>query len=202
MPPVTSMAPEAEAHYESQRKRRRPPKPKVQPPLTPMIDCVFQLLLFFLISSSFRDEGIIPGAIPEVGKGASRDEKKVLPVYLIVRQTGSGDGSMPFYRVKVWQEGQDISPGEGNLTAEQRRNQREQMAQELFDKLAGLKTRINDPNMVLIIKPEVNYSGPGDKAKYAKYVRWQYVSEAYAQASKVEFKAIGFHPQTGIDEGA
>ena len=41
-------------HYESARKKRARPKAKMQPPLTPMIDVTFQLLLFFLLSFTFR----------------------------------------------------------------------------------------------------------------------------------------------------
>jgi len=44
---------------------RRRQKPKIQPPLTPMIDVTFQLLLFFLLTTTFRQaEGQIPGSLP------------------------------------------------------------------------------------------------------------------------------------------
>ena len=55
-------------HYVSKRKQRAKPKPKMQPPMTPMIDVVFQLLLFFLLSTTFRQsEGNIPGTLPALG---------------------------------------------------------------------------------------------------------------------------------------
>ena len=42
----------------------------VQPPLTPMIDVTFQLLLYFLLTSEFReDEGQIPGTLYGGGPG-------------------------------------------------------------------------------------------------------------------------------------
>jgi len=56
-------------HYEPPRKRRQA-KPKMQPPLTPMIDVTFQLLLFFLLTFTFREkEGQIRGALPRKGSG-------------------------------------------------------------------------------------------------------------------------------------
>ncbi len=52
-------------HFVSQRKKRERPKAKMQPPLTPMIDVTFQLLLFFLLAFNFRlAEGQIPGTLP------------------------------------------------------------------------------------------------------------------------------------------
>ncbi|MCK5113701.1 MAG: biopolymer transporter ExbD [Phycisphaerae bacterium] len=51
--------------YVSERKKRKPEEVKLQPPLTPMIDVTFQLLLYFLLTSTFRkDEGQIPGTLP------------------------------------------------------------------------------------------------------------------------------------------
>ena len=49
-------------------------KPKrstnLQPPMTPMIDVTFQLLLFFLLTCEFREsEGVIPGTLPVIGDG-------------------------------------------------------------------------------------------------------------------------------------
>ena len=39
---------------------------RLQPPMTPMIDVTFQLLLFFLLTCEFREsEGMIPGSLPD-----------------------------------------------------------------------------------------------------------------------------------------
>ena len=50
----------------SSRPPGRPRKGRrMQPPLTPMIDVTFQLLLFFLLACEFREsEGQIPGTLP------------------------------------------------------------------------------------------------------------------------------------------
>ena len=48
-------------HQAGRRAKRR----TGQPPLTPMIDVTFQLLLFFLLTCEFREmEGFIPGSLP------------------------------------------------------------------------------------------------------------------------------------------
>ncbi len=61
-------------HYVPPRKKRGQSKPKMQPPLTPMIDVTFQLLLFFLLTFTFRQaEGLIPGSLPG-HQGSSQDE--------------------------------------------------------------------------------------------------------------------------------
>jgi len=52
-------------HYVPPRKRRKRSPAKMQPPLTPMIDVTFQLLLFFLLTMTFREaEGLIPSTLP------------------------------------------------------------------------------------------------------------------------------------------
>ena len=53
---------------------------RMQPPLTPMIDVTFLLLLFFLLTFTFREyEGQIPGALPG----------------------GQGGGPPPLYQIHV-----------------------------------------------------------------------------------------------------
>ena len=62
-------------HYEPPRKRRRGSK-KMQPPLTPMIDVTFQLLLFFILTFTFREEeGQIRGALPKKGSGGTAEKE-------------------------------------------------------------------------------------------------------------------------------
>lgn len=64
--------------YVSQRKKRGPARARMQPPLTPMIDVTFQLLIFFLLTASFRVEALIPGTLPPVeGQSAVVDFKPI-----------------------------------------------------------------------------------------------------------------------------
>jgi biopolymer transport protein ExbD len=63
-------------HYRPPRRTRQRPAAKMQPPLTPMIDVTFQLLLFFLLTCQFRQaEGPIPGTLPpqEIGTRTPQD---------------------------------------------------------------------------------------------------------------------------------
>ena len=52
--------PTADASREAAQRKRK----SFQPPLTPMIDVTFLLLVFFILTSTFRQmEGQLPGAI-------------------------------------------------------------------------------------------------------------------------------------------
>ena len=52
-------------HYVSARKKRPRAAPRMQPPLTPMIDVVFLLLAFFIMTMQFnRAEGQMPADLP------------------------------------------------------------------------------------------------------------------------------------------
>ena len=64
--PSESNAQQDSVHlYVPERKKRKREDVKLQPPLTPMIDVTFQLLLYFLLTYSTRkDEGQIPGTLP------------------------------------------------------------------------------------------------------------------------------------------
>lgn len=63
------VAGEDSVHYVPPRKKRKQGTGKMQPPLTPMIDVTFQLLLFFLMTFTFRQaEGQIPGTLPQSGQ--------------------------------------------------------------------------------------------------------------------------------------
>jgi biopolymer transport protein ExbD len=74
-------------HYVSPRKQRGQEERPLQPPLTPMIDVTFQLLLYFLLTSQFReDEGQIPGSLPhQGGVSAAQVDLKPIRVTLVPR---------------------------------------------------------------------------------------------------------------------
>ena len=82
-------------HHVSARQKRakeRPP-PVMQPPLTPMIDVVFQLLLFFLVSTQFIEpEGQIQAKVPP------RTKERVLvrrdPLTVALTRMGSDVGGV------------------------------------------------------------------------------------------------------------
>jgi biopolymer transport protein ExbD len=51
---MKQIAGDATVHHVSQRTKRGRLKPKMAPPLTPMIDVTFLLLLYFLLTINFR----------------------------------------------------------------------------------------------------------------------------------------------------
>jgi len=66
----------------------RPRGTKAAPPLTPMIDVTFQLLLFFLLACQFRpQEGSLPGTLPGGGDGP-----QPMPIKIALRPTGFDGG--------------------------------------------------------------------------------------------------------------
>jgi len=60
-------------HQSPSKKRKKKGARNMQPPLTPMIDVTFQLLLFFILTCEFREsEGMIPGTLPSRGSVAQQ----------------------------------------------------------------------------------------------------------------------------------
>ncbi len=84
--------------FESPRKKRQSDNPPMQPPMTPMIDVTFQLLLFFLLTMTFRmAEGMIPGALPKKGMGAPEEQQEIVePIRVKVLPAGSEKTSVNF----------------------------------------------------------------------------------------------------------
>ena len=87
----TALNEEGESHYDSPRKKRQSDTPAMQPPMTPMIDVTFQLLLFFLLTMTFRmAEGMIPGALPKKGMGAPAEQEEIVePIRVKVLPAGN-----------------------------------------------------------------------------------------------------------------
>ncbi len=137
-----------------------------QPPMTPMIDVTFQLLLFFLLTMTFRmDEGLIPGALPdEGGPPTPVEEDPREPIKIFLQPYGT-NGTGVMFSV------------EGS--AEQYIN-----GQQLYD---ALKARLNalggDTEVPVLITPN------GE-------VRWGHVVDVFNQASRLMFENVGFSPAT------
>ncbi len=79
------------------RRRKRAPKSNViGPDLTPMIDVTFQLLIYFLITSTYiPDEGQIPGSLPS--NQGQETKSPIRPVELNVAESGDMTGETARY---------------------------------------------------------------------------------------------------------
>lgn len=92
----------AAEHYVSPRKQRagREQQENIQPPLTPMIDVTFQLLLYFLLTSTFRQkEGTIPGALPAPSNQVT-EKMDLKPIEIYIEPGGTVDNTGVTYRSK------------------------------------------------------------------------------------------------------
>ncbi len=77
------------ARYRAPRAKRPRPKIKPQPPLIPMIDVTFLLLLYFMLTTTFRmQEGQIPGTLPQTGGIVAGESVELKPLYILLRPTG------------------------------------------------------------------------------------------------------------------
>ncbi len=87
-------------HHASQRSKRKKDSPAMQPPLTPMIDVTFQLLLFFLLTCEFREtEGLIPGTLPAKGNVMQNQEIDPPPDPIRIRIRPSMDRTAASYEL-------------------------------------------------------------------------------------------------------
>ncbi len=78
------------------RRDARSTKRPMQPPMTPMIDVTFQLLLFFLLTMTFRmAEGMIPGALP-MKAGGGGPILIVEPIHVNVLPAGRDNTSVVY----------------------------------------------------------------------------------------------------------
>ena len=157
---------EESVHYIPPRKKRERPKPKMQPPLTPMIDVTFQLLLFFLLTCEFREsEGLIPGSLP-LGGNYSRtiEPPPDEPDPIRIRLHPTADRMAAIYQV---------NGARGTIHG----------PAELYAHLKGLHEQLGGADAPVVIVPKAD-------------VPWEFVVEAFNQAVRANFRKIGFPNNT------
>jgi len=122
-------------HFVAVRKKRSRPKPRWQPPLTPMIDVTFQLLLFFILAAQFgQAEGQIPGTLPQGQSPSPATAEEIYrPVHIRVRPP-QDDEQAPLYR---------ISEIAGRI----------ETAEELYRKLAAYRRQVGSDRVPVVIEP-------------------------------------------------
>jgi len=155
--------PEEVGHYQSARQQRALPKPRMQPPLTPMIDVTFQLLLFFLLTTEFRvAEGNIPGTLPQAPSAATATPEEVPldPVKILVRPAGELLQQAVF----------EIEGAAFQLAS----------PEKLYEQLVSRRKQAGGSKEIpVVIHPRYD-------------VRWDFVVEAFNQAVRAEYKNITF----------
>ncbi|KKM69590.1 hypothetical protein LCGC14_1449210 [marine sediment metagenome] len=85
------LAEDGTPHYVSERQKRkmREEPPAIQPPLTPMIDVTFQLLIFFLLACTFRvTEGQIEATLPNISGPQDKPKLKIEPIKVTLSAAG------------------------------------------------------------------------------------------------------------------
>ena len=151
------------AHYVSARKQRGRGKVRLQPPLTPMIDVTFQLLIFFMLTMTFRQaEGVLPGNLPAGDIGDGRIIDPDIAVRIVIMPHGEKN-ELARYELS-----------DSNF----RMDTGEQLFQALTDRKASMGGA-SASEVSLVLQPYMN-------------VKWNWVTEAYNQAVRAEFKKISF----------
>ena len=135
---------------------------KLQPPMTPMIDVTFQLLLFFLLTCEFREsEGAIPGTLPRIDHGRIvRTDVPPEADPIQIRLRPSFDRQSAFYEMT----------GVSTAITSPR---------ELGDLLRVRQEQLGSKEAPVVIYPNPD-------------VPWGFVVEAFNQAKRARFSKIGF----------
>ena len=152
--------------HHKRRKRTKGDESEMQLRLTAMIDVVFQLLIYFVVTASFAlDEGILTTQLPTgSGTGSAADMKK-RPLTVVLTSVNDSVG----YRVKI--EGSNFAPRNfAQLSDELRIMMR--------DPAKGLNGPYPPDNPV-IIRPQAG-------------VRWTHVVNAYNAAYRAGYSNINF----------
>lgn len=154
-------------HHESRRHKRGLPPAKMQVNLTSMIDVIFQLLIYFVVTATFSvGEGVITAKLPQ-GPGKASEEPKPPTRPLDILVTSAAGAS---YRISI--RGAASQP----TTFSELRGL---LVQLQYDPERGLTAGAYEPDNPVIIKPD------GE-------VRWQHVVNAFNAALGARYTNISF----------
>jgi biopolymer transport protein ExbD len=153
-------------HHQTSKKKHPKPKGVAQLQLTSMMDVVFQLLIFFILTANFAvDEGVLPADLPQ---GTPPIPQEVTPpkppLKIVLRATGI-DG------VSIWLEGSNADMGDN--------------FEELFTRLNGSRISTQNPNgsyesdYPIVIKPGID-------------VQWGYVVRTFNAAVRAKYENVSF----------
>ena len=145
-------------------KPRRPCK--IAPPLMPLIDVMFTLLMFFLIAAKANvPEGLLPANLPELGGPGKADALALDPVKINLLSAGDGQGVLI-----------EVDQGGGR--------QLNSMAElHAFLQMRQQQLGPDGAKAPVLIKPGAR-------------VRWEHVVNAFNQAVRARYEKVGFAPST------
>jgi biopolymer transport protein ExbD len=139
---------------------------KYTPNVTPLIDVMFLLLLFFLLTTTFRtDEGVIPGTLPKLSGPGSASLDPELGLNIYVRPLGEANASAAY---EVGNSGEVMTD-----------------PQQLYVRLASPMPLLDSTRSQV----PVTIRARSD-------VRWQFVLEAFNQATRAKFQKISIHRES------
>lgn len=166
---LTSVSDTETVHHESRSKRHRPIGRMGELNLTSMLDVIFLLLIFFVLTASFAlGEGILPADMP---RGESESESDELPptqpIEITLRSLGGYDVSI--------QLAGDPSPPE--------------TFNELYQKLSGLQRTEADPGRPFGADDPVIIRADSE-------VRWAHMVSAFNAAVRARYTNINFAQPT------
>lgn len=157
---------QATVHHVGARMRRGRPPVKIQLNLTSMIDVIFQLLLYFIITANFTaDEGVLSAKLPQ---GSSQPQHRLKlppePLNIVLESAGDTVGCRILLQNRM--VGASFT--------------------DLFRELARLQ---NDPD-----SGRHGAFGPDDPLiiRPGELVRWQHVVNAFNAALRAQYTNVSF----------
>ena len=163
--PQQNVADEPTVHHQSNRQRRDVAKTKMQLNLTSMIDVIFQLLIYFVITASFAvGEGVIAANLPGQGQGTSTAEPPKTPLKIVIASRGQHS-----YQLRI----DGISQAPANF-----KSLSELLQSIQHDPQRG-RSGAYPPDNPIMITPDST-------------VRWQHVVDAFNAAVAARYSNISF----------
>ena len=155
--------PDEVVHYVSQRKGRRSPT-RIQPPMTPMIDVTFLLLLFFIMTMQFRPaKGQIPADLPREQGIVAGNSTPLEPITIYLHKGATAD-QMP---------GVEIS----------RHNVTIGSWEDLYANLKAIQEQFGSQEIPIIVQPDGNVPWASVINAYNQAVRGQFKTIGFAPTS-------------------
>ncbi len=153
-------------HQTAAQKRGRPKAAVGQLNLTSMIDVIFQLLIYFVVTANFViNEGVITAKLPQ-GEGKPKQTSDLPPQRITIELLAGGDDTTVTIR---W--GSNTFQSFGQLTAE--------LAGRRFDPSIGQTQGIYKPDNPIVIQPSAT-------------ARWQHVVNAFNSAIAAKYTNVSF----------